>query len=209
MAQFAGQRHNMVGGSMDVPKAQSTQASPADRRRERRTVEMRGYIIRDGGVSHGIEVTDLNYGGCGIDVPIELKPGETLKLSVLGRGCIPAEVRWYHEGKAGLDFEPAERASRKRVDRRTARIDVPGEVGLRSVGRNGYRVRVFDLSTDGCKIELVERPNVGDQMLVKFDGIEVLNADVCWVEGPAAGLMFENRLHPAVLDLLLQRLGAG
>ena len=193
---------------MDVPKASSPRTSAANRRHERRTVDMRGYLIRAGGISHAIQLTDLNYGGCGIQASVELNPGESVKLSVLGRGCIPAEVRWYNDGSAGLDFEPAEKASRKKVERRTSRVAVPGEIGLRAVGRNSYRVRVLDLSTDGCKVEVVERPNVGDKMLVKFDGIEVLDADVCWVEGHTAGLMFQNRLHPAVLDLLLQRLGA-
>jgi hypothetical protein len=194
---------------MDVPKAQSTDTNEADRRRERRQVSMRGHVLRDGGISHVIELTDLNYGGCGIETPVELKPGEAVKLSVLGRGSIPAEVRWCNDGKAGLDFEPSEKASRKKVERRASRTAVPGEIGLRAVGRSSYRVRVLDLSTDGCKVELVERPSVGDKMMVKFDGLETLDADVCWVEGHEAGLMFENRMHPAVLDLLLRRLGVG
>ncbi len=117
-------------------------------------------------------------------------------------------MRWYCDGKAGLDFEPASRAGRKKVERRTSRVPVPGEVGLRSPGKSQFRVRVLDLSTDGCRVELVERPKVGDPMLVKFEGLEVLDAEVCWVEGHSAGLMFNNRVHPAVLDLLLKRLGA-
>jgi len=193
---------------MDVPEAPGGRTSSADRRRERRRVSMRGYIIRSGGVSHVVELIDLNYGGCGIHSPVELTPGESVQLSVLGRGGIPAEVRWCSDGRAGLDFAPAERATRKQQPRRTGRTEVPGEVGLRAVGRNSYRVRVFDLSTDGCKVELVERPSVGDKMLVRFDGLEALEADVCWVEGHTAGLMFDRRMHPAVLDLLLQRLGA-
>lgn len=164
--------------------------------------------MRDGGISHAIQLVDLNYGGCGIETSIELKPGESVTLSILDRGSIPAEVRWFNDGKAGLDFAPAARASRKPVERRTSRVPVPGEVGLRSPGKSQYRVRVLDLSTDGCKVELIERPSIGDPMLVKFDGLEVLEAEVCWVEGHLAGLMFNNRMHPAVLDLLLRRLGA-
>lgn len=164
--------------------------------------------MRDGGISHAIQLVDLNYGGCGIETSIELKPGESVTLSILDRGSIPAEVRWFNDGKAGLDFAPAAKASRKPVERRTSRVPVPGEVGLRSPGRSQYRVRVLDLSTDGCKVELIELPSIGDPMLVKFDGLEVLEAEVCWVEGHLAGLMFNNRMHPAVLDLLLRRLGA-
>jgi len=76
------------------------------------------------------------------------------------------------------------------------------------MGRAIYRVRVLDLSTDGCKVELVERPCIGDVMLVKFDRIETMEADAAWVDGHTAGLRFQHRIHPAVLELMLQRLGA-
>lgn len=168
---------------------------------------MRGYLIRDVSTRHVIELVDLNYGGCGIHTPVELRPGERVELTVVGRGSIPAEVRWYNDGHAGLDFAVVE-APRKVVDRRTGRASIEAEVGLRVLGRNNYRVWVRDLSTDGCKVDLVERPREGDHMSVKFDGLEALDADVCWVEGHTAGLMFKNRIHPAVFELLLQRLGA-
>jgi hypothetical protein len=115
-------------------------------------------------------------------------------------------VRWFNDGRAGLDFAASIEASPPQIPRRSTRAQVTAEVGLRAQGRNSYRVSLFDLSTDGCKVELVERVNVGDRMSVKFEGLEVLEADVCWVNGPRAGLMFKNRVHPAVLDLLLKRL---
>jgi hypothetical protein len=59
-------------------------------------------------------------------------------------------------------------------------------VGLGAQGRNSYRVSLFDLSTDGCKVELVERASAGDRMSVKFEGLEVLEVDVCWANGPRA-----------------------
>lgn len=193
---------------MSTPVPEPRAESPPDRRRVRRRVSLRGYIVRDGGISHVIELIDLNYGGCGINSSIELRPGETIKLTVLGRGSIPAKVKWYNDGRAGLDFAPSINAGRKQVARRTNRISVAAEIGLRSRGRKSYRVRVFDLSTDGCKVELVERPRVGERMSIKFEGLESLEADVCWVEGHRAGLMFQNRVHPAVLDLLVRRLRA-
>ena len=186
--------------------SRDSDAGSSDRRRERRPVSMRGYIIRRGGATHVIQIIDLNYGGCGIQTPVELDPGEPIQLSVHNRGAIPAEVRWYDRGKAGLDFEPA--PPRAQVERQAPRIDVSAEVGLRSIGRNSFRVRVFDLSSQGCKVELVERPAVGDAMSVKFDGLDVLESTVAWIEGATAGLTFRQAIHPAVLDLLLQRIGA-
>jgi len=193
---------------MDLQDGHPDEPNPPERRRERRPVSMRGHMVRDGGATHVIDLSDLNYGGCGIRSPVELKPGETVTLSVLGRGSIPAEVRWYKDGKAGLDFEPAIHASRKQVERRSLRVDVMAEIGLRVLGRNSYRTQAQDLSTDGCKVEVIERPSLGDTMSVKFDGLEVMEADVAWLEGHIAGLTFKNRMHPAVLDLLLRRIGA-
>ena len=193
---------------MDAPELQQAENDPPDRRRPRRRISLRGYIVRAGGISDVIDLVDLNYGGCGITTMAELRPGESVQLTVLGRGSIPAHVRWFSDGRAGLDFTPSIKATRKQVPRRTSRVAVDAEVSLRALGRNSYRLRVFDLSTDGCKVELVERPSEGDRMLIKFAGLDVLEAHVCWVEGHLAGLMFKNRMHPAVLDLLLRRIGA-
>lgn len=193
---------------MGVPELQPRQSSAADRRRPRRAVDMRGHIIRSGGITHVVELIDLNYGGCGIRVPVELDVGESVKISVMSRGCISALVRWYQDGKAGLVFEPIPEELKKEVERRASRVEVPGEIGLKAVGRSNYRVRVLDLSTDGCKVELVERPNVGDTVLVKFDRIETMEADVAWIDSHTAGVRFKNPIHPAVLDMIVKRLGA-
>lgn len=182
--------------------------SPTDQRRERRSVSMQGHLVRAGGVTQLITLTDLNYGGCGIQTTFELVPGEDVKVSVRGRGSIAAEVRWYADGKAGLIFEPVAAEAKEQIERRAARLEVPGEVALRVPGHNNYHVRVLDLSTDGCRVELVERPSVGDIMMVKFEGLEVMDAEACWVEGFTAGLKFDRPIHPAVLDLLVKRLAA-
>ena len=188
--------------------AQPARTSAADRRRERRPIDMRGNMLCDGGLMHVVELTDLNYGGCRIATPVALTPGESVKLSVLGRVAMPAEVRWYQDGKAGLDFEAAFKTPRTKVERKSDRVEVPGEISLRAAGKISYRVRVLDLSSEGCRVELVEMPRIGDRMRVKFDALEMLEAEVCWVEGHAAGLKFDHRVHPAVLDLLVARLRA-
>ena len=134
---------------MGVPGTQPKTIEP-DRRRSRRPVSMRGYLVRSGGITHVIDLIDLNYGGCGIRVPIDLIVGESVKLSVLSRGCIAAQVRWYEDGKAGLAFEPIPEDVKRQVERRASRVEVPGEIGLKAIGRSMYRVRIRDLSTDGC-----------------------------------------------------------
>ena len=66
---------------MSEPEAQRERKTAADRRRERRPIDMRGNMIRDGGLTHPVELVDLNYGGCGIATPVALTPGESVKLT--------------------------------------------------------------------------------------------------------------------------------
>lgn len=185
--------------------AEPARANAQDRRSERRPVSMRGCMVRGAGISHVIELVDFNYGGCGIRTPVELDPGEVIKVTVVDRGSIPAEVRWYKAGRAGLDFSPV-KTERETVIRGPERILVDAEVILRGRGRPSYRVQVRDLSTAGCQIEFVERPREGDSLSIKFDFLEVLDAQVLWVERRTAGLKFEKAIHPAVFGLLLERL---
>jgi hypothetical protein len=67
---------------------------------------------------------------------------------------------------------------------------------------HGYRVRVFDASPEGCKVEFVERPAIGERVWVRFDGIEPLEGTVRWVEGHVGGVKFKRPLHQAVFQRL-------
>lgn len=90
--------------------------------------------------------------------------------------------------------------------RRAGRVAVNAEVLLRRSGQNNYRVRVFDASPRGCKLEFVERPRLDERLWVKFEGLEAIPALVCWVDGFLAGLEFERPIHEAVFDTLLHKL---
>lgn len=185
--------------------AMNLDLQPVDRG-ERRQVRLRALAIREDGSTADILLLDLSYEGCGIETSADLRAGEPIKLSVLHRGVIDAHVRWFRDGRAGLTFEPEKNTKRKHWPRRNERISLGADVSLRRLGQHNYRVRVNDLSLDGCKVELVEKPRIQEHVLVKFEGLEVLDAEVCWVEGYVAGLRFERPIHPAVFDLLLQRL---
>jgi hypothetical protein len=185
--------------------AMKLDTEPVDRR-ERRQVSLRALAIREDGSTAEIILLDLSYEGCGIETPVDLRAGESIKLSVLHRGVIDAHVRWFEKGRAGLIFEPEKNEAREHWPRQNERVSLSADVSLRRLGRNNYRVRVNDLSPDGCKVELVEQPRLREHMLVKFEGLEVLDCEVCWIDGYVAGLRFEKPMHPAVFDLLLQRL---
>ena len=190
------------------PDFQEGTPVPVDRS-ERRAVTMRGYVILSDGTHHQIQLLDLSYEGCRVQVDANLLVGDRVKLSVLRRGGIDAEVRWVRDGKAGLVFvNRPEAETRKFAERKSERITTAAEVTMRRLGRTSYRLAVGDLSPFGCKLELVERPAVSERVLIKFEGLEVLDAEVCWVDGYTAGLRFERSMHPAVFELLVERLKA-
>ena len=64
---------------------------------------------------------------------------------------------------------------------------------------------MFDASPEGCKIEFIERPRIGERVWVKFDGLEALEATVCWIEGHVGGVKFERLLHEAVFRRVCQQ----
>lgn len=177
----------------------------ASEREDRRPVELAAYLIRANKKIVDVKVFDLSYDGCAIRTLIPLVPGEELKLSVLGRGAVTAVVRWYHSRKAGLLFKP-QRASRTHWPRRAERVEVHAEVSLRRSARLSYRVKILDFTRFGCKCEFVERPTVYEHLWVKIDGLETIGAIVCWIEESSLGLMFKKPLHPAVFDMVLDRL---
>lgn len=191
-----------MGAGHSAAAVESEGARPE--RGERRPVRLHAYVARAGGQTTEILMLDLSYEGCGIETPVELAPGEPVKLSVVGRGAIAAHVRWYCDGKAGLVFDPEK--PKQHWPRRSERISLEAEVSLRRLGHKAYPIRVTDLSPDGCKVALVQRPSIEERMLLKFDGLEALDAEVCWVEGFNAGLRFDKPMHPAVFELLIERL---
>ena len=183
-------------------------ASPIERG-ERRPVRLNGQAVLDDGTRFNMTLVDLSYDGCGIQCPVKLKPGAGIRLAVVQRGAINARVRWYSGGKAGLMFEPEPEPAKGRQPRRTKRVPVAASVTLRRHGRQNFRVQVFDASSDGCKVEFVERPETQECLWVRFEGLEPLEARVCWLDGHCAGLQFSKPIHPAVFDLMAERLRQG
>lgn len=87
--------------------------------------------------------------------------------------------------------------------RRSERVALDAAISLRRPGQLGYRVRIFDLSCHGCRVEFVERPAIDEQLWVRFDGLQPLEAEVCWIDGFMAGVNFVSPIHPAVFERLV------
>ena len=92
--------------------------------------------------------------------------------------------------------------------RKSARVSLDAQVSLRRTGRMPYKVTVRDASPHGCKVEFVERPTLDERAWIKFEGLEPLEATVCWVKGFVAGIQFEKPIHPAVFDRLINILNS-
>jgi hypothetical protein len=88
-------------------------------------------------------------------------------------------------------------------ERRSERVALNASVSLRRSGQLNYRVRIFNASLHGCRVEFVERPEVDEQLWVKFDGLQPLEAEVCWVEDFTVGVNFVQPIHPAVFNRLV------
>ena len=88
------------------------------------------------------------------------------------------------------------------------RVVVSGSISVRKSGCLSFHLPALDLSTHGCRVELVEAADRGERVVVRLRGLEPLGADVAWVQGIHAGLRFHRPLHPAVFDQLLGRFGA-
>jgi hypothetical protein len=176
--------------------------------RVRRPVALQAQAKRSDGSVMSAVVTDLSFEGCALQSGSALEAGEAVQLTVQNRGAIEAIVRWVSGTKAGLLFRPdAESATGPlKAERCEQRISLEAEVALRRAGKLTFRVRLFDVSPAGCKAEFVERPELHEQLWVKFDRVEALEASVCWIAGTKVGLRFLRPVHPAVFDLLLQRL---
>ena len=90
-------------------------------------------------------------------------------------------------------------------DRRQLNILVDGRVRSRQV-----RVDLFDISETGCKIKgRYGFVNEGETLMLKIEGFKAPLGTVMWVEEEFAGVAFEGKLHPAVLDHICNSKKAG
>lgn len=104
-------------------------------------------------------------------------------------------------------LESGNDSERRPRPRREGRIRLNAEVVLRRSGSTPYQVHVFDASPLGCKVEFVERPRLDEHVWVKFEGLNAIEAMVCWIDGFVVGVEFTQPIHPAVFDDLVRRLG--
>ena len=65
------------------------------------------------------------------------------------------------------------------------------------------KVRVKDLSTDGCRVSGLDSLEAGSEIWLKITGLAPIRARVAWVSAGEAGCEFAAPLHAAVVEELM------
>jgi len=114
-------------------------------------------------------------------------------------------IQAYLDGKPRRVVETAVAPSAE--DRRhSGRLPVSSQVTVRRIGGFNFEVALSNISSGGCRVEMLEESEVGDTIIARFAKLEPLGSRICWSEGREIGVEFFNPIHPAVLDLLVERL---
>ena len=89
--------------------------------------------------------------------------------------------------------------------RQSERVPVEFGAGLRQRGAAGVSVQVMDLSTHGFRVASHLELCNGTDVWLRLPGLEPCHALVVWSEGHFIGCAFERPLHPAVLEMIVQK----
>jgi len=94
-----------------------------------------------------------------------------------------------------------------RKGRRTDRVSIELGAGLRQRGASGVSVQIMDLSTDGFRVATHLELYPGTDVWLRLPGLEPCHSRVIWSEGHFVGCAFVRPLHPAVLQMIVAKVG--
>jgi hypothetical protein len=95
---------------------------------------------------------------------------------------------------------PDGESERRRAPRAALRLSA----SIREPGRSRVGVRVIDISTHGCRIEVTSGASAEAWVLLSVAGLESQYCRIVWQAHEFAGLEFASPIAEAVLDRLLQ-----
>lgn len=93
----------------------------------------------------------------------------------------------------------------KRVDKDRRQMEVRARI--KQVDTQFFYATLLDLSTSGFKMASHVQINESQRLMIKLDGLEMLQAKVVWRDRDHYGCIFTRPLHPAVLDNIEHRFG--
>lgn len=89
-------------------------------RSRRQSARLTARALMPDGTKHTVVVTEMSYEGCKLSSSRPFTKGQSIVLSVPGRGDIAAQIRWIKDGCAGAKFLTGESAK----DSRRARLGI-------------------------------------------------------------------------------------
>lgn len=90
--------------------------------------------------------------------------------------------------------------------RRAKRVSLRADIEFRRSGEHRWRVNILDFSPEGCRVDLPIKVLAEDTVWISLPGIETIQGNVCWVREWEAGIEFSSPLHPAVFDMVRERM---
>ena len=87
-------------------------------------------------------------------------------------------------------------------NRKARRVRLPLVAGFRESRMSKVPVDVFDLSTDGFRVETFMGVHSDATVWLTLPGLEAQEARVVWLRGDYVGCKFVRPLHPAVFQMI-------
>ena len=78
---------------------------------------------------------------------------------------------------------------------------------IRVGSRAWYKTRIADLTPGGFQVTIIDMPARGTPIYLRFAGMQLLQADVCWSDRDVAGCKFAAPLSPYVFDHIIGTAG--
>jgi hypothetical protein len=97
-------------------------------------------------------------------------------------------------GLAQLSVLPVD--ERRHAPRRTVNF----AAALRQAGATTSNALIHNVGAGGCKVESDAPVSVGDEVWLKFPGMEAKRSKVVWVDPPMLGCQFASPLYAAELE---------
>jgi hypothetical protein len=121
---------------------------------------------------------------------------------------------WSFPSELGTPFLTGElmtghRPALQQTGRKSERVALQLDAGLRQRGGSGISVQILDLSVDGFRASTHLDLPPGADVWLRLPGLEPYQAKVAWAKGQYIGCKFERPLHPAVLEMIVGRTRGG
>ena len=89
--------------------------------------------------------------------------------------------------------------------RRSERVSIEFAAGLRQRGASGVSIQIMDLSVDGFRAATHLELYPGTDVWLRLPGLESCHARVVWAGAHYVGCAFVRPLHPAVLQMIVDK----